>query len=254
MSVRLHAFVKSCAVAGNALAFMALLAVFAPAALANTATKTHAPPVAGHQIAGGDFTLAPFAHVVFCHAYLEQCRVARRSIRKALVRLTPERLREIGSVNQRINASIRPTPDAPGPLGDRWLLSPTRGDCDDYAVTKRAALLKAGWPSRSLLLAAARLPDGQDHLVLVVRTTSGDLIADNLSQTVRPLATVRYQWTMVQDEANPRFWRKTNPRNPLLAIVNPLGGAPSEETVARPAADHVMKSSVAWALRGTTQQ
>jgi predicted transglutaminase-like cysteine proteinase len=255
MSVWSHAVSKFCGVARHVTALATIAVLFSAHAQANTAAKFDTQQVSGHHIVGGEFALAPFAHVVFCHTYQEQCRITRRSIRKSKVRLTPERLREIGSVNKRVNASIRAVPDAPGPLGDRWTLSPARGDCDDYAVTKRAELLKAGWPSRSLLLAAARLPDGQEHLVLIIRTTSGDVVADNLSPVIRPLHAIRYQWTMVQDEANPRFWRRTNPGNMLLAIVNPLGSSEKASGNGAPAGPgHVIASNAAWNLRGSTYE
>ena len=103
--------------------------------------------------------------------------------------------------------SIIPTPKSYGAtLEDRWTIAPQMGDCNDYAVTKRHELLKRGWPSSALLLAEVVMPSGGHHLILVARTSSGDLLLDNLSPMVRPWTQARYQWVRIQSPANPAFW------------------------------------------------
>ena len=46
--------------------------------------------------------------------------------------------------------------------------------------------MQLGWPSRALLLAEVVTRWGEHHLVLVVRTRTGDFVADNLYPGVRP--------------------------------------------------------------------
>ncbi len=202
------------------------LAVLLPAATANAGPRVSAL-ASGHVISGAEQVLAPFAHVRFCAMHRDQCQVQRSSIRKSRMRLTPERMATLTSVNHAVNAAISPKADAPGLLGDTWSIAPARGDCDDYAVSKRARLLTQGWSSRSLLLVSATLPDGQEHLVLVARTSAGDVVLDNLRRDVRPVSAVRYQWRSIQDEAHPAFWRRVDARSMLVAVAPPI----SEEQV-----------------------
>jgi predicted transglutaminase-like cysteine proteinase len=60
-------------------------------------------------------------------------------------------------------------------------VNPDRGNCHDYAVSKRHELIRAGWPSASLRLAIAYTRGGVGHLVVIVRTTDGDRVLDNLT-------------------------------------------------------------------------
>ena len=47
-------------------------------------------------------------------------------------------------VNIAINARIAPEANQQGLAGERWLIDPDRGDCNDYAVTKRHELVTRG--------------------------------------------------------------------------------------------------------------
>jgi predicted transglutaminase-like cysteine proteinase len=88
------------------------------------------------------------------------------------------------SVNSRVNGSIAYSRDRV----DRWSLAPSRGDCEDYALTKRAELMEVGFPSNALRIALGYTPDGRAHAILVVRTLSGDLALDNVRKTIVPVA------------------------------------------------------------------
>lgn len=191
----------------------AAFAAFVPPA---SASQTEAK---AFRIASGPNVLAPFGHVRFCMSNPGECSVVRRSIRKTHVSLTGARLGELAVVNGAVNQMIMPVADQPGDLNDIWTLNPRTGDCDDYAVSKRQALLKRGWPSRALLLAAARLPDGQRHLVLIARTTGGDFVLDNLSRQIRPIIEVGYRWERIQDEHSPRFWHAPASGRTLVALA-----------------------------------
>jgi predicted transglutaminase-like cysteine proteinase len=78
------------------------------------------------------------------------------------------------------------------------VIAPASGDCEDYAVTKRAELLDRGWPARALLLSEVTTASGEHHMVLVVRTKSGDLVLDNLTHEVRLWFNVPYQSIRMQ--------------------------------------------------------
>jgi predicted transglutaminase-like cysteine proteinase len=156
-------------------------------------------------------TLAPMAHVVFCMRYPADCEVRHIAFRPRPVELTLERWNELRNVNAEVNRGIVPQANTEGLFGEKWLISPRAGDCNDYAVTKRHELLARGWPSRSLLLAEVVTSWGEHHLVLVVRTREGDYVLDNLIANIRPWSRTRYQWVKVQSPRAPRFWSTVRP-------------------------------------------
>jgi len=61
-----------------------------------------------------------------------------------------------------------------------WTLPQDKqGDCEDYALLKRALLLDAGFNSEDLCLCVCKCPDGSMHCVLWVKTEQGGFILDN---------------------------------------------------------------------------
>jgi predicted transglutaminase-like cysteine proteinase len=151
-------------------------------------------------------TLAPMAFTMFCLRYADQCRPQGPASRGGPVRLTEARMEELRQVNDRVNTSIIPERNDEGLAGENWLIAPASGDCNDYAVTKRAELLAHGWPARVLLLSEVATSSGEHHLVLVVRTKSGDLVLDNMTDEVDPWSTAPYQWIRIQTPTNPNYW------------------------------------------------
>jgi len=83
-------------------------------------------------------------------------------------------------------------------IGEKWLINPTSGDCNDYAVSNRFELRKRSWPARALLLPEVATDWGEHHLILVVRTLGGDLVLDNLTPQIRPWTPARYRWVRMQ--------------------------------------------------------
>lgn len=98
-------------------------------------------------------------------------------------------LHVLGEVNTTVNRAIRPTGER---RGDEWKVGTGSGDCEDYVMTKRAYLLKKGLPQGALLVAYTRTRSGEGHAVLIVRTTEGDLVLDNLNSQVRSLRSSGY--------------------------------------------------------------
>jgi predicted transglutaminase-like cysteine proteinase len=80
------------------------------------------------------------------------------------------------------------------------------GDCNDYAVTKRHELLENGLPSKALRLSVVKTASGIGHLVLVVVTTKGDIVMDNLTEVIRPWQTTDYHWLKIQSATDSKFW------------------------------------------------
>jgi predicted transglutaminase-like cysteine proteinase len=150
-------------------------------------------------------TLAPMAYTQFCMRYEGECQ-KRTIFRGGPISLTPDRLAELIEVNKSVNRSIVPERNELGLAGETWLIGPDRGDCNDYAVTKRHELLVRGWPARALLLSEVVVRSGEHHLVLVVRTRGGDLVLDNLTPQIRPWSRAPYLWVRIQMPTNPRYW------------------------------------------------
>ncbi|GLR88538.1 transglutaminase-like cysteine peptidase [Bradyrhizobium iriomotense] len=149
-------------------------------------------------------TLPPMAYTQFCLRYRGECR-ARPLFRGGPVRLTEERSADLKEVNLMVNREIMPERNDLGLAGEQWLINPSRGDCNDYAVSKRHELLARGWPARALLLSEVVVNSGEHHLILVVRTKSGDLVLDNMTQVIKPWSRVPYRWVRMQ-MPNSRLW------------------------------------------------
>jgi predicted transglutaminase-like cysteine proteinase len=129
------------------------------------------------------------------------------------VHLTETRCEDLKEVNSTVNAAIGPEPNTEGLAGEKWLINPASGDCNDYSVSKRFELLKRGWPARALLLGEVVTSWGEHHLILVVRTSVGDLVLDNLSPQIRPWTRAPYRWVRMQSPKNPNFWASLGSRN-----------------------------------------
>ncbi|WP_213769873.1 transglutaminase-like cysteine peptidase [Bradyrhizobium sp. dw_78] len=165
------------------------------------------------RISFSNYTLPPMAFTQFCLRYAEQCKPDRVVFRGGPVRLTSERYGDLKDVNEAVNSSIAPERNTEGLAGEKWLINPSRGDCNDYAVSKRSELLARGWPTRALLLSEVVTAWGEHHLVLVVRTSTGDLVLDNLTGQIRPWSRTGYQWLRIQTPKNPNYWASLGNRN-----------------------------------------
>ena len=148
-------------------------------------------------------TIAPIAFAKFCEGAADQCiRIGDRDT----VELTRQKRAELQGINAEINTSINYVSEQDGE--DDWKLNPASGDCEDFAVTKRQRLLRAGWPSGALRIATARTSDGIGHAVLVVSTSQGDLVLDNRTNVVKPWKAVDLKWIKIQSHEDPRVWLK----------------------------------------------
>lgn len=189
---------RSIKIAGLVLSIAALTtpALAGPGALVRPLKNA----TSGSFLPQGQQTIAPFAHVRFCIASPEDC--AERS-GPAIVDLTPEKLSLLRSVNSRVNNSIEPyMPDGP----ETWVINPDKGNCHDYAVTKRHDLIRKGWPAASLRLAVAHTRAGVGHLVVIVRTSEGDLVLDNLTERIVAWNKSGLRFVSVEAGDKPRVW------------------------------------------------
>jgi len=150
-------------------------------------------------------TLAPFQHVRFCLRYPSDCK--SNPTENERIDLDAQTTELLKRVNHSVNMSIIPTPKSYGPnLEDGWTIAPDMGDCNDYAVTKRHELLENGLPSKALRLSVVKTASGIGHLVLVVVTTKGDIVMDNLTEVIRPWQSTDYHWLKIQSATDSKFW------------------------------------------------
>lgn len=154
-------------------------------------------------------TLPPLTYTMFCLRYEAECR-SRRGFRGGPVRLTNERWADLLEVNRVVNLAIVSMPNELGLAGEAWSINPDRGDCNDYAVSKRHELLRRGWPARALLLSEVIVSSGEHHLVLLVRTRSGDLVLDNLASEIKLWSRAPYHWVRVQMPNSNQLWATIN--------------------------------------------
>jgi predicted transglutaminase-like cysteine proteinase len=141
---------------------------------------------------------APLGFQLFCLQQPQHCRGGG----KAQVELSAEVLQRIRQINSQVNRSIRPRNDAGG---DVWTLGATSGDCEDYVLSKRQALINAGFPPSALRFAHVRTGSGIDHAILIVKTDSQDLVLDNLVSDVVPTSQMGYR-VLAVSSADPRVW------------------------------------------------
>ncbi|WP_234906127.1 transglutaminase-like cysteine peptidase [Affinirhizobium pseudoryzae] len=145
--------------------------------------------------------LAPFGFVSYCVQNQEDCKP---SAGPETVEWSYRMMRELRQVNYRINKSIVPVNDDDG--SDQWQASAASGDCEDYVLTKRKELINKGWPAKAMRIAVAYTPDNIGHAVLVVRTTKGDLVLDNRTNSIVSWRETDLRWVMLQSGENPLFW------------------------------------------------
>lgn len=191
-----------------ALLFATTLSLFAASQSANAfgafdlGRRAPARDVAAGE---GDAMLAPFEHVRFCMRHPADC--AASGAEAATIPADAATMATLAAVNREVNASIQPErKSAARRFQTGWSILPGAGDCNDYAVSKRHELLALGYSPASLLLSVVKTPSGEGHLVLLVRTSAGDLVLDNLTSRIRPWTETGYTWLERQSDRDPRFW------------------------------------------------
>lgn len=75
-----------------------------------------------------------------------------------------------------------------------WIAAGTFGDCEDYALLKRAMLLEQGFDISQLHLVCCWTELGDYHCVLFAETDSGTYVLDNRSPFLVKPTFVNYKW------------------------------------------------------------
>lgn len=80
------------------------------------------------------------------------------------------------------------------------------GDCEDYVLEKRRALIAAGLPSSALSIAVVITDSGETHAVLLVATDRGEYVLDSLTPWVLAWDKTDYQWRERQVAGSASNW------------------------------------------------
>ena len=75
---------------------------------------------------------------------------------------------------------------------DNW-----EGDCEDYAIAKKIRLQKYNIPS---YFATCWVDSGEYHAVLIIHSTSGDLVLDSINYGVSNFSDLSYKWDKIEGE------------------------------------------------------
>jgi predicted transglutaminase-like cysteine proteinase len=141
---------------------------------------------------------APLGYQLMCLKTPAECKGGGSSVAK----VSGETIALLKRVNSQVNASIKPRNDSGA---DVWSASASAGDCEDYVLAKRRALIRAGMSASALRIAYVKTRGGVGHAILVVKTTKGDFVLDNLNRSVRPLSQSGYR-IISMSGADPMSW------------------------------------------------
>lgn len=142
---------------------------------------------------------SPLGFKVFCMKNPGECKAGS----KASVAMSDATMKTLKRVNVSVNNAIRPKNDNNGK--DVWTLNASSGDCEDYVITKRSRLIKMGLPPGALRIAYAKTRSGEGHAVLIVKSSQGDFVLDNRTNSIKLKAQVGLRIISISG-ANPKSW------------------------------------------------
>ena len=111
-------------------------------------------------------------------------------------------------VNLSINRRTREISDeAQYRQREYWALPTSRGgDCEDFALAKKQALIAKGVAPEQLLIATVLDRKKNPHAVLVLRSDKGDFVLDNLTNRILGWRKTGYTFLRMQNPASPDRW------------------------------------------------
>lgn len=197
----------------------ALLAVRNPTALATLAASPPAatPASAAVQTPAAPAPaapplLTPAATVTLAPASALTPAILRPADLEATApRMTAKLWVRLNRVNDQVNHAFRAATDlATFGQADYWttpIAAGVRtGDCEDYVLEKQRALLAAGLPREALNIGIVVTPQGETHAVLLVATSEGEFVLDNMSPWVKPWDQTGYRWRQRQVDGDAFKW------------------------------------------------
>lgn len=153
----------------------------------------------------GGITSIPVGASEFCKSHRSECKANPRAVQA--MGLSEARWNELVQINNVVNAAVVAITDEDYyKVAEYWAYPDGYGDCEDFALAKRKALIEAGWNPSTLLMTVVRESKGTGHAVLMVRTDRGDLVLDNQDGRVLLWNETPYQFLKRQSQADAGQW------------------------------------------------
>jgi predicted transglutaminase-like cysteine proteinase len=149
----------------------------------------------------------------------------RREALSTTVVLTPTLWTLIKGVNSDINRRIIKRSDqVMFGVSDYWqapldVNGEPYGDCEDFVLQKREALIDQGLPHSAVSIAIVATAWGETHAVLLVTTDRGVYVLDNLSPWVVGWQQVSYRWLERQTGQGDLSWARVGEPSASLEPV-----------------------------------
>lgn len=191
-------------------------AAFAVIVAASAATAAEKPLF----VSVGDEARPPIGWIDFCTDNRAECTGTRSAPRDVV--LTSKVWKDLVSVNQWVNKSIKPMTDQEHwGLVEKWSYPDDGiGDCEDYVLLKRRMLIQAGWPREALLITVVRDTKGDGHAVLTVKTSKGEFVLDNQEEDIRLWSQTGYRFVKRQSQSDPNVWVALGDPRPAMATAS----------------------------------
>ncbi len=194
---------RSVAQPRSALAATLRLIVFGTALGLGMTVAAASPAYAGTLISTKSVA-APLGFDGVCDRYAWACA------RSAAARVTgaEAKLRLADRVNRAVNGQVREIADERQyRQREYWALPTARGgDCEDFALLKKRELIRAGIAPDNLRIATVLDRRRQAHAVLVLKTSAGDYVLDNLTTKLKPWDKTGYSFLRRQDPRSASGW------------------------------------------------
>lgn len=172
----------------------------------------------------GAETEPPQGYYDFCMEHLSDCDNEDRTPDE--IKLTRANQQLIDRINTDVNSKINQTTDVKqyGAI-EYWSYPQSgKGDCEDISLLKRRLLINEGLPRQALLLTMVQLAKGGQHVVLTIKSTQGDYIADNLQDEIKPWNATPYQFIKRQSQYQQNVWQEILPTPKTDRISSNLKG------------------------------
>ena len=156
----------------------------------------------------------------------------------AQIALTEASWSDLNMVNRLINGMIRQTSDMVSHGTEDYWDTPLEngeaavGDCEDYVLEKRRALIARGVPAAALSIAVVTTNQGEGHAVLLVDTNQGEVVLDSLSPSIVSWRDIPYSWVERQVPGQPMIWVRPGqggrgglPSTSIASVASVLPGA-----------------------------
>ncbi|MBN8952519.1 MULTISPECIES: transglutaminase-like cysteine peptidase [unclassified Rhizobium] len=167
----------------------------------------------------GSVTSQPIGHYEFCKRRPDECSIHPSDLRPLAI--NKKLWDEIVAVNTSVNEWVKPVSDLDHYGVVQYWNYPDdgMGNCEHYALEKRRELMEKGISLADLLITVVRLPDGEGHAVVTVRTDRGDFILDNLTDQVKNWTQTPYHYLKRQATDDTGLWVDIIQKPTVVAAV-----------------------------------